>query len=114
VVRSITENLWVAESPLRYLGVQIGRRMTVVRLASRGLWTHSPAPLDDALRRELDQRGPVRFVVPASDLRGHLFMEHYRDAYPGAQLFRAPGPAGKGTDLTFDGELGSTPDPGWK
>jgi hypothetical protein len=114
VMRSITENLWVAESRLRYLGVQIGRRMTVVRLASGGLWIHSPAPLDDALRRELGDRGPVKFVVPASDLHGHLFMEHYRDAYPDAQLFRAPGLAQKRTDLTFDGELGSTPDPGWE
>ena len=114
MIRGVAENLWVVEAPLRYSGVQMGRRMTVVRLASGALWVHSPAPLQDALRVELDDRGPVKFVVPASDLHGHLFMEHYRAAYPDAQLFAAPGLAEKRTDLSFDGDLGSTPDPGWE
>jgi len=114
VIRGVAENLWVVEVPLRYLGVQMGRRMTVVRLGSGALWIHSPAPLEDALRAELDDRGPVKFVVPASDLHGHLFMEHYRVRYPDAQLFAAPGLAEKRKDLSFDGELGSTPDPGWE
>ncbi len=113
MLREITDELWVLEAQLRYLGVQMGRRMSVVRLASGGLWIHSPAPLDDELRGELDARGPVRFVVPASDLHGHLFMEQYRAAYPDARLFAAPGLAEKRRDLTFDGELGGSPDPGW-
>jgi hypothetical protein len=62
----------------------MGRRMNVVRLAGGGLLIHSPAELADELRRELDQLGEVRFVVPASNLHGHLFMEQYRDAYPAA------------------------------
>lgn len=103
----------MAEAPLRYLGVQMGRRMTVVRLATGGLWIHSPVPLDHQLRGELADRGPVRFVVPASDLHGHLFMEQYRAAYPDARLFAAPGLADKRKDLTFDGELGPTPDASW-
>lgn len=113
VLRELADGLWVAEGPLRYLGVQMGRRMTVVRLADGGLWVHSPAPLEDALRGALADRGRVRFVVPASDLHGHLSMEHYRAAYPTARLFAAPGLADKRRDLTFDAELGPAPDPGW-
>ena len=39
----IAPELWIAEQPLRYLGFEVGRRMTVVRLTGGGLLIHSPA-----------------------------------------------------------------------
>jgi hypothetical protein len=95
------------------LTVQAGRRMAVVRLSGGGLLVHSPAPLDDRLRAELDDLGPVRFVVPASLLHGHLYMEQYAAAYPDVRLFAAPGLARRRKDLEFEGELGGEPDPSW-
>jgi hypothetical protein len=112
-VKSIASDLWVVETPLRFRGVEVGRRMTVVRLASGGLLVHSPAPLSIELREALAELGEVRFVVPASSLHGHLFMEQYRATYPAAELFSAPGLDRKRKDLAFDGLLGSTPDPRW-
>jgi hypothetical protein len=111
-LRPLAERLWVAEAPLRYF-VQMGRRMTVVALRSGDLLVHSPAPLDDDLRRALDELGPVRFVVPASSLHGHLSMGDYASAYPSAELFSAPFLAEKRPDLTFAAELGDEPDPRW-
>jgi Domain of unknown function (DUF4336) len=112
-LRESAEQLWVVEVPLRFLGLQLGRRMAVIRLASGELLVHSPAPLTDQLRQELDRLGPVRYVVPASALHGHLFMEEYRDAYPAVELFAAPGLERRRKDLTFAGELGDEPDPRW-
>lgn len=109
----VDENVWAAEAPLRYLGVQMGRRMTVIRLTDGGLLVHSPMPLGEELRRELAARGPVRYVLPASNLHGHLFMEHYAAAYPEARLFAAPGLASKRKDLRFDGALSDASDPAW-
>jgi hypothetical protein len=74
---------------------------------------HSPAPLSDELRSALNELGSVRFVVPASALHGHLFMEQYRDAYPGVELFAAPGLARRRPGLSFAGELSHEPDPRW-
>jgi hypothetical protein len=91
----------------------MGRLMVVIRLGSGALLVHSPAELTEALRSDLLELGEVGFVVPASSLHGHLYMEQYRDAYPGAKLFAAPGLQRKRTDLSFDGELSSTPEPGW-
>lgn len=88
--------------------------MTVVRLGGSDLLVHSPAELDGELRQWLDELGEVRFVVPASNFHGHLFMEQYREAYPGAELFAAPGLARKRPDLGFDGELGDDPEPRWR
>jgi hypothetical protein len=73
----IAPDLWIAEQPLRYLGVEAGRRMTVIRLAD-GLLIHSPASLGTELRTALDRLGELRFVIPASEPHGHLYMEQYR------------------------------------
>jgi hypothetical protein len=112
-LRPIDANLWVAESPLRYLGFQMGRRMTVVRLARAGLLIHSPAPLLDSLQAALDALGEVRFVLPASVLHGHLFMEQYRAAYPRAQLFSVDGLERRRPDLRFDHQLTDVPELDW-
>ena len=112
-MKPIAPELWVVETPLRFRGIEVGRRMTVVRLASGGLLIHSPAPLTLELREALGELGEVRFVVPASSMHGHLFMEQYRAAYPSAELFSTPGLDRKRRDLAFDGLLGSTPDPRW-
>lgn len=114
ILTEVGARLWVAESPLRWYGIEIGRRMAVVQLANGGLFVHSPAPLSDALREELDALGEMRFVVPANKFHGHLYMEQYRAAYPQAELFAAPGLDAKRRDLRFDGLLGSVPDPRWK
>ncbi len=87
--------------------------MAVVRLAGGELLVHSPVSLSDGLRDELAALGEVRFVVPASILHGHLYMEQYRDAYPQARLFGVPGLERKRPDLRFDGMLGNSPEPEW-
>lgn len=111
----IAPDLWIAEQPLRYLGFEVGRRMAVIRLAGDGgLLIHSPASLSTELRAALDRLGEVRFVVPASELHGHLYMEQYRDAYPHVKLFAAPGLDRKRKDLHFDGLLSGVPEPEWR
>jgi hypothetical protein len=110
----IAPELWIAEHPLRYLGFEVGRRMAVVRLAGGGLLIHSPASLNPGLSAALDQLGEVRFVVAASELHGHLYMEQYRVAYPQVKLFAAPGLDRKRKDLRFDGVLSSVPEPEWR
>ncbi len=110
----IAPELWIAEQPLRYLGFEVGRRMAVVRLTGGTLLIHSPARLSTELRAALDQLGEVRFVIPASELHGHLYMEQYRDAYPEAKLFAAPGLDRKRKDLRFDGLLSGVPEPEWR
>lgn len=113
MLRKIASELWVAEEPLRYLGFEMGRRMAVVRLAGGGLFVHSPVRLTDQLREELAKLGDVRFVVPASVLHGHLYMEQYRNGYPQARLFGVPGLERKRPDLRFEGVLGASPEPAW-
>jgi uncharacterized protein DUF4336 len=114
MLEPLAPNLWVAEAPLRWLGVELGRRMTVIRLSGGELLVHSPAPLTAELRDALGEVGEVRFVVPASRFHGHLYMEQYRAAYSNVELFAAPGLERRRRDLSFDGYLGDDPDPRWR
>ena len=113
MLREIAPDLWIAEQPLRYLGFEMGRRMAVIRLTGGDLLVHSPVELNTRLRRELDRLGELRFVVPASILHGHLYIEQYREVYPQARLFGVPGLERKRPDLHFDGILGDSPEPDW-
>ena len=106
-VREIAAGLWTVEVPLRFLGIEVGRRMSVVRLEGDGLWLHSPAPLTGELRASLEALGEPRYVVAASAVHGHRFMEQYRNRYPDLELFAAPGLDRRRKDLAFDGLLGT-------
>lgn len=85
-----SERLWTYEEPLRFLGFEIGRIMTVIRLSSGGLFIQSPGELTPDLKSTLDELGKVRFVAPASKLHGHLYMEQYEDAYPHRRTLSCP------------------------
>ena len=113
MLRSLAPEIWVAEAPLRWLGIEVGRRMTVIRLSSGDLMVHSPAELTPDLRDAFAELGEVRFVVPASRFHGHLYMEQYREAYPQLELFAAPGLESRRRDLSFQGVLGNDVDPRW-
>jgi hypothetical protein len=112
-LRELAAGLWVHEAPLRFLGVEAGRIMNVVRLSDSGLFVHSPAPLDDALRAGLAALGEVRFVAAPNKLHGHMWMEQYAEAYPGVELLAGPGLRRRRKDLDFAADLGPEPDPRW-
>ena len=63
MVREIADRLWVAERPLRFLGLEVGSRMTIARLDDGSLWLHSPVALDDDLRRQVEDLGIPRYAV---------------------------------------------------
>jgi hypothetical protein len=104
VLERIAEGLWVAATPHSYLGLRLGTRMTVVRLASGDVWVHSPVHLDDGLRAAVEAIGPVRHVV-APSLYHHLFAGEWRQAFAGATLYGPKALASKRKDLRLDATL---------
>jgi hypothetical protein len=106
------ETLWIAKSPLRTYGLEIGTRMTVCRLTGGDLWIHSPIAPDRDLCQQLNSLGTVRFVV-APNRHHHFFLGDFLGAYPEALLFGSPDLPSKRKDLAFEGVLGDIPDPRW-
>lgn len=111
-MRALADDLFVCERPLRVAGLQIGTRMTVVRLSDGSLFLHSPVALDDRLREELEALGPIRHVV-APNLHHHLYVGDYRDL-PGVRLYAAPGLAAKKKRLPFDETLSDEAPAAWR
>jgi len=109
----LADDLWVAERRQRFYGLEVGARMTVIRLASGDLLLHSPLRLDPDLRRQLDAIGPVRFAVAPNRVH-HLYAGEVAQVYPGTRLWVAPGLARKRPDLRFEGELGDEAPPEWR
>jgi len=112
-LRELAQDIWVAERPQRFYGLEVGTRMTVMRLADGSLLLHSPVSLDPDLRRELDAIGRVRFAVAPNRVH-HLYAGAVSAAYPGARLWVAPGLERKRPDLVFVGVLGDDPPSEWK
>lgn len=113
MLRNLAENLWVTERPQRFFGLEVGARMTVIRLAGGALLLHSPVSLDEQLRIELDSLGSVRFVVAPNRFH-HLYAGDALRAYPEARLWVAPGVERKRPDLNFVGLLGDEAPAEWK
>ena len=98
---SVADNLWVARQPLRFLGVEIGTRMTVVRLSNNDLVLISPIALDEQHRHLLDELGTVRHII-APNLFHHLYVKPAQTLYPNATTWGVAGLADKCPDLKID------------
>jgi hypothetical protein len=96
------ENVWTSDMPLRFAGVAVGARMTVVKLGDGRLLLHSPVKPNDELRAEVEKLGrPSLFLAP--NKYHHLFIKPWMEAYPDAQAWAAPGLPKKRKDVAFAG-----------
>ncbi len=109
----VADGLWCEPRSLRFLGVETGTRMSVVRLQDGGLFVHSPVALDDATRAAVDALGPVKALV-APSLFHHLYVGEWIAAHPRAVACHCPGLEKKRSDLRWDRALGDEPEPEWK
>jgi hypothetical protein len=94
----IADGVHVAEASQRFLGLEIGARMTVLELDG-GLLLHSPIATDAV---SLSDLGTPRWVL-APNLFHHLYVGPWVDQ--GLEAWAAPGLEAKRSDLTFKGTL---------
>lgn len=96
-------HVWIQDQ--KFMGLEIGSRMTVIDLDGRGtLFVHSPIALTPEIKSQLDNLGRVSFVV-APNKWHHLYISDFQKAFPDAKFFCAPGLEKKRSDLKFDGIL---------
>lgn len=63
MLRAIDADLWVAEQPLKYFGLEVGTRMTVIRLNDGKLMVISPICPEEKVIHQLNQLGKVSYIV---------------------------------------------------
>jgi len=111
-VIEFAEDLFIQEADVRFYGVRLQTRMTILRLSDDRLFLHSPTFLEAGLRRELDRLGEVRFVVSPNKIHNQAIPQ-YLEAYPEAAFLAPPGLPERRPQLRFSGVLGDEPHPGW-
>jgi hypothetical protein len=111
-MQQLHSDLWIADSPLRFVGLEIGSRMTVVRLPGSKLLLHSPVAATDELVREITALGSVAYLVAPNRFH-HLYVGEWLQACPEAAAYVAPGLDEKRPDLQIAGVLTDEPEPGW-
>jgi hypothetical protein len=116
-LKPVAPDVWIVDSgPMRALGLEIPLRMSVVRLADGGMWLHSPTPLADNLRREIEGQGPIRHLV-APNIAHWMFLKDWKAACPDATSWAAPGlrqrSQVKKSGVVLDRDLTATAPPEW-
>ncbi|MBD2465710.1 DUF4336 domain-containing protein [Oscillatoria sp. FACHB-1407] len=101
MLRAIAPDLWVAEQPLKYFGLEVGTRMTVIRLNQDRLVIIAPIQLQDDMIDQINQLGNVSDII-APNLYHHLFLNQCKQRYPNATLWATSGLQDKCPDLWID------------
>jgi hypothetical protein len=113
VLEQFGDEFWFANGPaVVSAGFRYPTRMAVIRLEDGGLFLWSPIALSPELRAEVDALGDVHFLVTPTR-NHHLSLTMWRNAYPSAVLYAAPGSRERRLEIGFDADLGDEPAPGW-
>lgn len=114
LLRPFGPDIWIADGPVTAdaAGFRYPTRMSVMRLSGGDLVLWDPVQLSDALRREVEGLGNVRYLVAPNGLR-HSSVGDWHRAYPVAQVHAPPGLREKRQDIRFAGDLGKVAVAGW-
>jgi hypothetical protein len=112
MLRQLAPDLWIADQPLRFFGIELGARMTVVRLSGSRLLLHSPIAYSRKLADQVESLGAPTLLFAPNRFH-HLYVHDWQLAYPTCSLYVAPGVDTKRPDLTVSGILGESPRPEW-
>lgn len=98
-MQAIADQLWIARFPLRLAGCEIGRTVSVIRLATGELVVHSTAPFEPAHVGAIETLGRPRWLVEATLLHD-TYAAQGRRTFPSLPYLAPPG---------FPDSLESTP-----
>lgn len=111
-MKQLDSDLFISDASQRFFGLEVGARMTVVRLPGGGLLLHSPVPATPELVSEVRELGTVAHLVAPNRFH-HLYVSEWLEAFPGATVHLAPGLDSKRPDLEGGLVLTDAPHPDW-
>jgi len=89
-MKTVAENIWLCPYPLKLLGADFRRNVTVIRLATGELVIHSMGPFTPEDVAAINKLGRPGWLVEAM-LRHDTFSEEGRAAFPGIPFLAPPG-----------------------
>lgn len=104
--------IWLKEYPIRFAGCRFNARMSVIRLTDGNLLIHSPCPLDNSIKADIDALGTVGIIIAPGNYH-YLNASKFLKAFPDAKFFICPGVEKKDTSLAGACLLTDEPDASW-
>jgi hypothetical protein len=104
LLKPFAPDVWEYNAPLRVIGIEMGHRMTVVRLADGSLWVHSPVVWSRELDGEMRMLGDVRHFTAPSRMHDGFWPEWF-EHFKGAEFSAAPGLVKEHPELPFTMKL---------
>jgi len=101
MLRKIDKNIWVSEQQFKFLGLEVGTRMTVIRLGNGELIVISPIDVEEITIQQINELGNVTVII-APNCYHHLFLTNFKSIYPDAEIWVAPGLDSKRPNITID------------
>nr|WP_252731262.1 DUF4336 domain-containing protein [Lentibacter algarum] len=116
-LKPLADDIWLIDAPhVKFYGLPFSTRCVVVRLASGGLWVHSPTMLTEELKAELAALGPVEHLIAPNWIH-YVSVKDWQAAYPEAVAWAAPGvvarAASRNVEIAFDHDLGAEAEAVW-
>ena len=108
----VKNQIWILEYSIRFFGMDLFARMTIIKLDNGELLIHDPCKIDDETQQAIDALGEVKYIIAPGNFH-HLFVTDFQQRYPDAETFICPGLERKRPDIPFDWILGNTPDHRW-
>lgn len=104
--------IWLLEYPVRFAGMELFGRTTIIRLENGELIVHDPCVVIENIKDQINDLGVVKYII-APGTYHHLYVAEFQEAYPDAETFLCPGLESKRPDLKFDWLLGNKVDNRW-
>jgi hypothetical protein len=105
MIKDLVDNLRVVEDEKFSVGrLQVGSRMTIIRMNNGDLFIHSPIALSKKLKDSIDSIGKPRFIIAPNTMH-HIFLKKFYDQYSEAELYVVSGLRKKCHDLSFAKDL---------
>jgi Domain of unknown function (DUF4336) len=101
MLREIDKNIWVSERQFQFFGLEVGTRMTVIRLSHGEIIIISPLDVDEITTQQINELGNVTTII-APNCYHYLFLAKFKSIYPSAKIWAAPGLDAKIPALTID------------
>ncbi|MDJ0805244.1 MAG: DUF4336 domain-containing protein [Gammaproteobacteria bacterium] len=112
IIEYVPGQIWILEYPVRFTGMDLYGRTSIIRLGSGELMVHDPCVVTENLKSQIVELGVIRYIIVPGTYH-HLYVADFQAVYPDGETFLCPGLETKRPDLKFDWMLGNKADSRW-
>lgn len=117
-LKQVSDNIWIVDgAAISFYGLPFSTRMTVIRLANGDLFLHSPVPMTETLKVQIEKLGTVRHLVSPNWIH-YAYIHEWAQAFPDTIAWASPGVKKRArkfkSPVVFNYDLGESAEEAWE